>query len=245
MPRRFPKAFLGLSLALGCAVSLAHAEDQRGRASIGGTVGVSRFLTGGDFRVAAEPRPAGELVFGYMYRSHTQFVSHVGYTWNGYKTCYTADGRVRCDGWKGIASRYAGVELYPGEPAIAKASYATAEIQHNWGFAHLQPHLNLGVGLYGWRVGTTRHAIKDPVTQKELRGMAPGLNVGVGVEDFVGPRVSLDAELAAHYILLSDKTSFPTGFNNNPTLGELRFTARWYFGLGKGSVGPSSKPAGK
>ncbi len=247
MPRRFPRTFLALSVALGCVASAAHAEDQRGRASIGGTLGVSRFVAGGDFTNGVEPRPAGELVFGYVYRTHTQFVSHVGYTWNAYKTCYLSaeDGRTRCDGWKGIEDRYRGVELYPHEPAIAKASYATAEIQHNWGIGHMQPHLNLGVGLYGWRVGTTRHAIKDPVTQKELRGMAPGVTVGFGVEDYVGPRVALDAEVAMHHILLGDKVAYPTGFHDNPTLAEIRFSARWYFGLGKGSSGPAARPAGK
>ena len=136
-------------------------------------------------------------------------------------------------------------EIYPGEPAIVKTTYATAEIQHNWGFGHLQPHLNLGAGVYGWRVGTTRHALKDPITQKQLRGMAPGLTVGFGVEDFVGPRVSLDFEGVTHYILLSDKASFPSGFNENPTLAQFRFTARWYFGLGKGHNSPGASPKGK
>lgn len=246
MSRRFPQAFLALTLALGCVASLAHAEDQRGRASIGGTIGVSDFVSGGDFTTGNEFRPAGELVFGYVYGTKTQFVSHAGYTWNGYKTCFQQDGRTRCDGWGGLAAeRYTGVELYPNEPAIVKTSYATAEIQKNFGIGHLQPHLNLGVGLYGWRVGTTRHAIKDPVTQKELRGMAPGLTVGFGVEDYVGPRVALDFEAVTHYIMLSDKAAYPTGFNDNPTLAQLRFSARWYFGLGKGGTSPAPKPAGK
>ncbi len=247
MSRRVPQVALVLGLALGSVASLAHAEDQRGRASIGGSVGVSDYVGGGDFTTGNEIRPAGELVFGYVYRTHTQIVSHVGYTWNGYKTCYTADGRERCDGWKGLPEAYLppNGEIYENEPAIVKSSYATVEIQRNWGIKNLQPHLNLGAGIYGWRVGTTRHALKDPVTQKQLRGIAPGVTVGFGVEDYVGPRVSLDFMAVTHYILLSDKTAFPSGFNENLTNAQFRLSARWYFGLGKGGAKAPAKPAGK
>ena len=226
---------LVIPLALVQAVTGARAEDQRGRGSIGASLGAMRWTGGIDLRQGAEVRPMGEAVFGYVWRSNIQFVSHVGFGWNGYNTCYQAeDGSSVCSGWSSLIPR--GYSPDTERPAVSRVGYATAEIQQNFGIGKYQPHVNLGAGMYGWRAGSTRHVLKDPATQEHVSGISPGLNLGIGVENYVHPRVAIDAAVAGHYIFSANQTKLPSGFGQNAHYVQLRLGVRWYFGIGAGGA---------
>jgi hypothetical protein len=188
--------------------------------------------TGGpDLASGNKARPMGEVIFGYVWRTHTQFLTHIGFAWNGYKTCYTdSTGREYCGDWDMLTPRgYS--DLNRMTPAIARVGYATAEIQRNFGIGRYQPHFNLGVGLYGWKIGSTRYTLKDPATQRKLSAISPGINASIGVEDYVHTRVALDAAVVGHYVFSGDPQNFPSGFYQNSHYVELRLSARWYFSI--------------
>ncbi len=217
-------------MTLGAA-SLVHAEDLRGRGSIGANIGGMLWTGGSDLSEGAEPRPHGELVFGYVWRTHTQFVSHLGFAWNGYNTSYIDGDGVRHEGgWSKLVPRgFRESDLDLSRPAIARVGYLTAEIQRNFGIGKYQPHVNVGAGLYSWRVGSTRRVLVDPVSRNTTSHVSPGINFAIGVEDYASNSVALDANVAAHYVMSADATRLPTAFNQNSHFVEVRLGLRWYF----------------
>lgn len=219
-------------IGFGAAATLVHAEDLRGRGSIGGTLGAMLWTGGHDLSDGAEPRPHGEIVFGYVYRTHLQLVSHLGYAWNGYNTSYTDPntGATYTGGWsKLIANGYRPSDFDNERPAVARVGYLTAELQRNFGIGKYQPHVNVGAGLYAWRAGSTRRPLVDPVTRNKTTGVAPGVNASIGIEDYASTQVAVDASLAGHYVFSSAPDRLPSAFNKDAHFVELRLGIRWYF----------------
>jgi hypothetical protein len=232
--RRSARVALTAAAALAwsaAATSLAHAEDLRGRGSVGANIGGMLWTGGSDLSDGAAPRPHGEVVFGYVWRTHTQFVSHLGFAWNGYNTSYIDGNGVEYKGgWSKLIGRgYQESDLDLERPSIARVGYLTAEIQRNFGIGKYQPHVNVGAGLYSWRVGSTRHVYIDPTSRNKTSGVSPGVNIAIGVENYVSNTVAIDANVAAHYVMSADAARLPAAFNENSHFVELRAGLRWYF----------------
>jgi len=211
-----------------------------GRASIGGSLGLSYFGhtsgTGsnvdskatlsnwsGPYSVGAEPRFSLAASFRYVMTRHLRWQVSPGFLWTGYSK-------------RGIpAPMYD--ENFPTDPYkdhyLTIVAPAQAQIQY---LIHKKPwlfHAGVGGGVYRLWVENHRKVLKDPVTFVKHTGVYPGASFEFGAEHFMKslPNTSVEFVTDGHLVFAQDDKKFVSGLNSNVFAMGLRIGVNYYFPL--------------
>lgn len=206
-----------------------------GRASLGGGIGLSRFMADADYVKSRDGTGPGRDIWKtrdaamrfalaanlrYNMSEHFRWQVSPGFLWSGYKDQAKAPFKTA---------------YFPNDSL--KGKYLTLIMPAQAQIQLLQPgkswllHEGAGGGLYRVWIEQDRHIVKDPVTRKLHRGFYPGFSAEVGAERFLKSMttVSLEWTAASHYIFAQNDDDFPSGFNSNLWTIEARFGANYYF----------------
>lgn len=236
-------------LASLTAASVCLAADSLsvvGMASMGGGLGISRFLADADYTMARDGGGSGRDVWStrdaasrfafaaelrYTLSRHWRIQVSPGFLWTGYQKDTRIPFRTTQFPTDSLKSDVLTLVL--------PVSFQLQWLQRS---KHFLFHEGVGPGLYRVWVEQNRHVLEDPVSKKLHRGFYPGATAQVGVEYFLKsqPKVSLELAAASHIILAQRDEQFPSGFNSNVWTSEARFGANYHF-----DPKALRKPAGK
>jgi hypothetical protein len=216
-------AFLMLAVAVP-----AWASDLTGHASVGLRAGAALFTGGlnydrikfidpgtGAARLydkSVSPRPAGDLVFGYVWSDHLKLDVWTSWAWSRFKS--NAPGSA--DSFYVVTS----------VPVLIGARYLARD-GHPW-----RPYAGVGGGIYWWSMlSKDLNAAKDPETQVRLRKGVPGLYGTLGVERRFSKYITGTGDVVYHYLFAEDLNDFPSGFNGNKSYMQFRLGVNFYFSV--------------
>ena len=235
----FRRVSIAVAIALAAvSAGLAQAADtaatkgpQPGRAALGGQIGSSYVFSGGDYADGAQPRLSFAGHFRYQIDRTWGWQFSPEFTWNGYVSHAQAP--------------YLDAH-FPGENAskqryISQFAGLGAQLQYFGGAPGSRWHIGAGPAIYRVVVQNHRKVVTDPVSKEDLKSAHLGATTEFGIERLLKrlPNTALEATVAWHMVFASDKTKFPSGWNSDPMLVELRLGAHYYYDFRR------PKPAGK
>lgn len=206
-----------------------------GQGSLGGGLGLSRFMADGDYTHTRDGRGTGRDVWAtrdaamrfafaanlrYTMSRRLRWQVSPGFLWTGYKENSRAPFKT---------AYFPNDSLKDGYLALVMP--ATAQVQllqrtKNWLF-----HEGVGGGAYRVWLQQNRRVVKDPVSRRLHKGFYPGFSAEFGAERFLRamPSVSLEFSAASHLVFAGRDEQFPSGYNSNVWTAEARFGANYYF----------------
>ena len=237
-----PRLASALVFALLATASVSHAQTAdsvatkgplAGRGGIGGQIGSSYIVAGPDYADGAQPRFTFIGHFRYQVNSTWGWQVSPYFTWNGYVSHENApfvDPNFPTEG-------------------LSKQEYLTyvrggaAQVQWFQGKGRSRWHLGLGPAVYQVVVENHRKVVEDPASHELHSGLHLGANAEFGYEKFLKklPNTSLEGTVAWQAAFARSDERFPSGWNANPHLIELRFGAHYYYDFRKPKP-TSSKP---
>jgi hypothetical protein len=205
-------------------------------ASMGGALGLSRFMADGDYTMSRDGTGTGHDVWSsrdaasrfafaaplrYTSTRHWRWQVEAGFLWTGYKDNAKAPFKTAAFPDDSLKSNWLTLMM----PIHAQLQF----LQHSksgWQFFE-----GAGPGVYRVWVEQNRKVVKDPVTKRLHTGFYPGFTGSVGVERYLKSlsAVSLEFNLTSHLVFAQRDEQFPSGFNSNVWTTELRFGANYYF----------------
>ena len=218
-----------------------------GHASLGGGLGVSRFLADGDYVKSRDGGGTGRGVWGSRDAAmRFAFAANLRYVWSNHFRWQVSPGFL-WTGYKGHAVAPFQTDYFPGDSL--KGKYLTLVMPANAQIQLLQHgrtwlfHEGVGGGLYRVWVEQDRHLVKDPVTKRLHVGYYPGLTAEFGAERYLKamPSVSLEWSFATHLVFAQRDEQFPSGFNSNVWTSEVRMGANYWFNPGGPKKGSSAR----
>ena len=206
-----------------------------GRASLGGSAGLSRFLADADYVKQRDGGGTGRDLWGTRDAAmRFAFAAHLRYALSNHLRWQVSPGFL-WTGYKDHAKAPFETDYFPGDSL--KGRYLTlvmpvqAQIQlmqrtGGWLF-----HEGVGGGVYRVWVEQDRHVVKDPITKRLHTGFYPGVTAEIGGERFLKSltTVSLEWSIASHLVFAERDEQFPSGFNSNVWTAEARFGANFWF----------------
>jgi hypothetical protein len=225
------------ALTTAAACYAAEPGGGPGQGGIGGQLGASTFRFDGwwgsnwfgDYSAGSQSRPVFHGHWRYQMNSHFRWEVAPGYTWAGYKGSTPmpfTDPRFPEDKTKG--------------EMLTQFLSVSAELQYVLRHKQWLYYGGVGPGVYRVWVENRREVIKDPLTFNKHRGVYPGGSATFGVEHFLKslPNTSLEGAMAGHLAFAQRDDQFPSGFNSNVMVVELRVGGNYYF-----TPGPRKAPA--
>lgn len=208
-------------LLTSAVIALMPATSQAGigpeldrTASFGVSMGAMRWLADKGAREwqehPAQVRPIGKAVFRYRMNSTWLMSVETGFGWNSYAE---SDDLVT---W--VIPTTIGLERRFGEL---------------WGAT---TYFDFGAGFYVWAQRRGGHFIKDPVTNKDLHGIDPGVYAGVSGETHLTGHVTLTVHSTLHFMYETNSDDFPSGFGGNDLFIDLRAGLNYYFSPYEGLI---------
>src|SRR5262245_41396013 len=192
-----------------------------GRGGIGGQIGGTWIYADGDYSDGAQPRFSFIGHFRYVISRHWGWQVSPYFTWNGYVSHAKAPFVDLNFPAQGNAK-----EFY-----ITQILGASAQLQWVGGNARQRWHMGLGPGIYRVVVQNHRKVVKDPFSLELHSGMHLGGSAEFGVERFLKklPNTSLEVTAAWQAAFAKSDARFPSGWNGNPMLAELRLGGNYYY----------------
>ncbi|HYM81370.1 MAG TPA: hypothetical protein VEY91_08150 [Candidatus Limnocylindria bacterium] len=214
------------SLAVLAAASPCLAADPTGmapgRGGVGGLLGGSYFAFSDDYSAGAQPRLVFAGNFRYVASPWFRLQFSPGFTWAAYSN--TESVPFPDPNFPGDTSKDRYLTLlvplsFQGQFLVQRGS---------WHY-----HLGAGPGLYRVWVENRRKVLKDPDTKDLHRGIYWGATGQIGVERFLKAltSTSIEVSVAGHMVVAERDEQFPSGFNSNLGVVELRVGTNYYFGL--------------
>jgi hypothetical protein len=213
----------------------AHRFGIPGQASLGGGMGISRFLADGDYTHTRDGGGSGRDVWGtrdaagrfafaanlrYTVSKRLRWQVSPGFLWTGYKDNSPAPFKTAYFPNDSLKDEY-----------LTLVMPATAQVQllqrtKNWLY-----HLGVGGGAYRVWLQQDRRVVQDPISRRLHKGFYPGVTAEIGAERFLSimQSVSLEFSAASHLVFAERNEQFPAGFNSNVWTAEARFGANYYF----------------
>ena len=223
-----------LAFALLATASVSHAQTAdsvatkgplAGRGGIGGQIGTSYIVAGPDYSDGAQPRFT--FVGHFRYQVNTTWGWQVSpyFTWNGYVSHENAP----------IVD-----PNFPHE-GLSKQEYLTyvrggaAQVQWFQGTGRSRWHLGLGPAVYQVVVENHRKVVEDPASHELHNGLHLGASAEFGYEKFLKtlPNTSIEGTVAWQAAFARSDNRFPSGWNGNPHLLEVRLGAHYYYDFRK------------
>ena len=220
-----------LTLASACFAADSLTVIQRGKASLGGQLGLSRFLSDEDY---TKSRDAGGAFGSSDVRQRFAFAANFRYTMSPSWRWQIAPGYT----WTGY-QKDSPVPFpdpnYPGdttkEKYLTQAMPVSAQIHYVHRLGKWYWHFGGGPNVTRVWIENRRKVLKDPVSKKLHKGFYPGASFEVGAERYLKslPSVTLEFAASGHYVMAQRDEQFPSGFNSALSWAELRFGANYYF----------------
>jgi hypothetical protein len=201
----------------------AMADDLTGYASVGMRAGLAQFTGGLNFDrlkpnsqsyygKSTAPRPAGDLVFGYVWSDHINLDLWSSWAWS----------RLKSDSPGAEDSFYVATVV----PVLLGARYLARD-GHPW-----RPYVGAGGGIYWWSVlNRDLSAAKDPGSFARLRKGVPGVYGTLGVQHRFSKYITGTGDVVYHYLFAEDLKDFPSGFNENKSYVQVRLGVNFYFSV--------------
>jgi len=204
-----------------------------GRGGIGGQIGSSWIVAGGDYAKGSQPRLTFMGHFRYQSSTHWGWQVSPYFTWNGYVSHAQAP--------------YEDLN-FPGE-GTSKEFYLTqligADSQVQWfnTGGRTRWHVGLGPSVYRVVLENHRKVLKDPISLELHSGTHIGGSAEFGYEKFMGklPNTSIELTAAWHIAFAKSEVRWQAGWNDNPQAIEFRIGAHYYYDFRKAKP-KSSKP---
>ena len=149
-----------------------------------------------------KPRLYGNVGFGYVFKPYLAGLVNIGYGWEAYNF-----DKLR----------------------VTTASPATVGLEYRLGTRKYVPKAGVGVGYYVWSVLEDRKVMRDVITLKQLKRGDAGGYVMAGIDYFARPNLSINFDVAGHYIFSKDLKDFPSGYAYDDNLLVLKLGLRYYF----------------
>ncbi len=216
----------------------SHAFAFPGHASLGGGLGLSRFLADADYVKSRNGGGTGRALWGTRDAvMRFAFAASVRYAWSNHFRWQVSPGFL-WTGYKGHAVAPFQTAYFPGDSA--KSKYLTLVMPANVQIQLLQRHSGwlfhegAGGGLYRVWIEQNRNLVKDPITERLHNGFYPGITGEIGGERFLKamPSVSLEWTAASHLVFAERDEQFPSGWNSNVWTFEVRMGANYWFNPG-------------
>jgi hypothetical protein len=196
-----------------------------GRGAIGGQIGSSWIVAGGDYAKGSQPRLTFMGHFRYQSSTHWGWQVSPYFTWNGYVSHADAP--------------YEDLN-FPGE-GTSKEFYLTqligADSQVHWfnTGGRTRWHIGLGPSVYRVVIENHRKVLKDPISLELHSGTHIGGSAEFGYEKFMGklPNTSIELTAAWHIAFAKSEVRWQAGWNDNPQAIEFRIGAHYYYDFRK------------
>jgi hypothetical protein len=238
-----------LTVASACLAADSVTGAGPGRASVGGSLGLSSFGHGdptqsdykadwrnwsGQYSVGAQSRFSFAGAFRYQVSNRLRWQVSPGFEWMGFAK-------------KGIPAPFTDVN-FPTEKnkddylvLLAPISVQVQALVH--GKTWLQ-HVGVGGGAYRLWVENHRKVLKDPVTLRTHRGVYPGVSFEYGAEHFFKglPNTSIELMADANWVFAQREKQFVSGLNSNVFAGGLRVGTNYYFDPKRFTKAPAQPP---
>ena len=223
--RRFLLAPAILALGIVIFPYSVFAQSEPGQGSLGGSIGLPRFLTDNDMSEGQKPRVMFRFHFGYVFSEKLRLSLRGGFGWVGYAA---VPAPFPLQGGSGSIDVTKVDQLTTLAPFTLALDY-TIRTSEGWLF-----YGGIGPGLYRWNILNDRRTVHDPVTFERFIAFAPGIEIEVGAEHFLpaNRNVGLEFFSTYNYMLSADEDRFPSGYNGNHSWIDLNFGVNVYFNLG-------------
>ena len=201
------------------------AQSYAGQGSLGGSLGIPRFLTDSDMSQGQRPRGIGKFHFGYVFSEKLRLSLRGGFGWVGYNS---VPAPFPLQGGSGSIDFTKVDQLTTLAPFTLALDY-TIRSSEGWLF-----YGGLGPGLYRWNILNDRRTVHDPASFERFLAFAPGIEIEVGAEHFVpaNRNVGLEFFTTYNYMFSADEERWPSGYNGNHSWFDLNFGVNVYFDLG-------------
>lgn len=191
-----------------------------GRGAIGGQIGGSSFLSEGDYSAGAQARLAFAGQFRYVSTPSLRWQVTPYFAWAHYKNDEPMpfqDPQFPTDATK--------------DRVLTLVAGANAQIQWVFGGDPWRWHVGAGPAVYRVVVENRRKVLRDPATNRLHQGAYLGAAAEIGVERFLKalPNTSLEATLGAHSAFAKRSDQFPSGFDGQPVIVDLRLGGHYYY----------------
>ena len=223
-----------LVFALLATASVSHAQTAdsvatkgplAGRGGIGGQFGTSYIVAGPDYSEGAQPRFSFIGHFRYVINPTWGWQVSPYFTWNGYVS--SADAPF--------------VDLNRPNDGLSKEDYLTyvrgAAVELQWfkGSGRSRWHIGAGPAVYQVVIQNDRKVVEDPASHELHNGLHIGATIELGYEKFMKklPNTSIEATIAWQAAFARSDNRWPSGWNGNPMLAEIRLGAHYYYDFRK------------
>lgn len=205
-----------------------------GRGGIGGQIGSSYIFGGTDYKGGAQPRFS--FIGHFRYQASRTWGWQVSpyFTWNGYVSHALAPYKDLNFPTEGRSK-----EFY-----LTQVVGAAGEIQWFHGTGGQRWHLGAGPGIYRVVIENHRKVLKDPLSLELHSSPHLAATAEFGVERFLKklPNTTIEVTAAMQEAFSRDDKKFPSGWNANPMLIELRAGAHYYYDFRRGKPAPKAPP---
>lgn len=212
--------------SLTAADSIATKGPLPGRGGIGGQIGGTYMVAGGaDYPEGAQPRFSFTGHFRYVMNRRWGWQMSPSFAWNGYVSHADAPFADPNFPTEGVSKQFYLTQLVG----------VSAQLQWFAGTGRTRWHLGAGPAVYRVVIQNHRKVIEDPVTRETHDDMHLGATAELGVERFLQklPNTSLELTAGWKIAYARDDTKFPSGWNGNPQMVDLRFGAHYYYDFRK------------
>lgn len=217
-------ALAALAAGLFAVPSIAHAQDETGKGSLGATLGYPLILSPGELKWGQKPRLMGKGNFQYVINNRWRTSFKFGYGWFGWSDQFNAPFVLQAEQAGGDTTK--GDQLLIMNPFTAVVHY-THPLGKSWlGF------VGLGPGAFRVNIQNDHRTIFDPVTHERYKFGSFGLSGELGAEYFLAANknVSLLGMGSFDYLFGgASKEKFPSGYSGTYMFMDLNIGVNVYF----------------
>lgn len=210
----------------------ARSGARPGRGSVGGQIGVSKFVSEGDYSSDSDPRFSFAGQFRYVISPSFRWQASPYFTWTAYKVGSKAPFPDPIFNNRTIKDFY-----------LTQMVGMDAQIQWTLERGKWVWHLGAGPAVYRIVVQDSRKVIRDPLTDRLHQGTYAGAAAEWGVERFMKmlPNTSLEWTIAYHTAFAKRDAQFPSGWNGMASALETRVGAHYYYDFKKSKSSGSGR----
>lgn len=203
------------------ADSIATRGPLPGRGGIGGQIGSSYIVADGDYSEGAQPRFSFIGHFRYVINRSWGWQVSPYFTWNGYVSHVDAPFVDPNFPNGGVSKQF----------YLTQVLGAAGQLQWFRGNGRSRWHVGLGPAFYRVVVQNHRKVVEDPFSRELHQGLHLGATAEIGYERFLRrlPNTSIEVTAAWQAAFARSDNRFPSGWNGNPMLAELRAGAHYYY----------------
>lgn len=217
-------ALAALAAGLFAIPSIARAQDQTAKGSLGATIGYPFILSPGELKWGQAPRLMGKGHFQYVINKTWRTSFTFGYGWFGWSDKFNAPFILQAEQVNGDTTK--GDQLLIMNPFTAVVHY-THPLSKSWlGF------VGVGPGIFRVNIQNDHRTIYDPVTHERFKFGSFGLSGDLGAEYFLpaNKNVSLLGMASLDYLFGgASESKYPSGYSGTYIFMDVNIGVNVYF----------------